>query len=232
MKTISIMQPYFFPYIGYWQLIKASSIFVVYDNIQYTKKGWINRNRFLQNNTDAYFTLPLKKQSDFLNINMRSIAADFDKEKLFCKIQFAYKNAPYFNETINLFEEILKNPSDNLFEYIYNSISIINRKLNIDTKVIVSSEIPIDHNLKSENKVLAICQYLNAQTYINPIGGLSLYDKKAFNEKNIDLKFLKSDLIEYKQFNNEFIPWLSILDIMMFNNNEEIQKMLNAYSFV
>ena len=102
--------------------------------------------------------------------------------------------------------------------------------LNIDTKLILSSSIPIDHQLKSENKVMAICKQIEADIYINPIGGLELYNKYRFSENNLELQFLKANNITYAQFNNEFIPWLSIIDVMMFNNMEEIHLKLESYS--
>ena len=78
---LAIMQPYFFPYIGYFQLIKSVDEFVIYDNIQYTKKGWINRNRILVNGTDYLISLPLKKDSDYLNVVDRQLAESWEKDR-------------------------------------------------------------------------------------------------------------------------------------------------------
>ncbi len=229
---LGIMQPYYCPYIGYWQLINAVDDFVVYDNIKYTKRGWINRNRFLQNGKDALFTINLKKDSDFLDIKDRIISNAFDKKRIFRLFEASYKKAPYFEEAISFLESILFYDETNLFKYIYHSIKEICKFLNIETKLIISSEINIDHNLKSQDKVLAICQNLRAAVYINPIGGLELYSKETFNKQGIELKFIKSKPIEFIQFNNEFIPWLSIIDIMMFNSKEDISKLLNHYEII
>ncbi len=116
------MQPYFFPYIGYFQLIANSDVFVIYDEIKYTKKGWINRNRFLSNGTATYFTLPLKKDSDFLFVSDRFLSLDWEKEKqkLLNKIREAYSKAPYFAETFSLFEKCLLFENTNLFAFIFN----------------------------------------------------------------------------------------------------------------
>lgn len=230
--TVGIMQPYFLPYIGYFQLLKAVDVFVVYDNIQYTKKGWINRNRFLQGSKDAYFTIQLKKDSDFLDIRDRYISDSFDKKKMINQIKEAYKKAPFFDEIFPFFVSILERDELNLFDFIYYSILQICKRFSIHTKIIKSSSLEINHCLKSEDKVLDICEKLKADIYINPIGGVELYNKDHFLQKNIELKFIKTNNINYKQFNNQFIPFLSILDVMMFNSQEEIENILQDYIFV
>ena len=118
----------------------------------------------------------------------------------------------------------------NLFDYIYHSIVEVCKFLEIDTKIIISSTINIDHTLKSQDKVIALNKAVGANRYINPIGGVELYDKNVFSSENIELLFLKSDLPEYKQFNYDFIPYLSIIDILMFNSKSEIKEMLNQYT--
>lgn len=227
------MQPYFLPYIGYFQLIQSVDEFIIYDNVQYTKKGWINRNRILVEGTDKMFTIPLKKDSDFLNVYEREISSDWNKDKLKIINQIkTYSKAPYFKEVFQLIEKIFNNNISNLFEFIFNSLTIINEYLEIKTKIVISSTIDIDHNLKSQDKVIAICKKRNATQYINAIGGVELYDKIDFQNNNIKLNFIKSDPIIYRQFKNEFIPWLSIIDVMMFNSKEEISKYLKSYTLI
>ncbi len=229
---IGIMQPYFMPYIGYFQLINSVDAFVIYDNIQYTKKGWINRNRYLLNGKDVIFTIPIKKDSDYLNVNQRVLADGFSPIKLLNQIKAAYRKAPYYSEVYPMIEEIFKCEEKNLFNYIYKSIIIITEYLNINTKIIISSSLNIDHSLKGQDKVLAICKCLKTKNYINSIGGTELYSKSIFDENNIKLNFIKSQAIEYKQFNHDFVPWLSILDVMMFNEVEDIKKFLECYEVI
>jgi hypothetical protein len=233
-KTIAIMQPYFFPYIGYFQLIKSVDEFVIYDNIQYTKKGWINRNRILNKDSDKLFTIPLKKDSDYLNVIDRKLSESWDKDrkKLLNLLYTSYNKAPYFKETYNVAEECLLDTEDNLFTFILNSLNKINNNLDIKTPIITSSNINIDHSLKSQDKVIAICKAREATTYVNAIGGVDLYSKETFKLNNIDLKFIKSQPITYSQFGNTFIPWLSIIDVMMFNSKEIIKDYLNLYTLV
>ena len=226
------MQPYFLPYIGYFQLINMVDHFVIYDNIQYTKKGWINRNRFLQNGKDYLFSIPLKKDSDFLNVTDRKLDNNFDKVKLLNKIKGAYSKAPHYNTAYPIIEEVINYNECNLFFYILNSVISICKFLDINTKITKSSEISIDHSLSSQNKVLAFCKELETKTYINPIGGQNLYEKEKFEQSGFVLKFIRTNDIKYKQFEKPFVSNLSILDLMMFNTKEEICRMLDDYNIV
>ena len=225
---IGIMQPYFFPYIGYFQLIHAVDQFIVYDNIKYTKKGWINRNRFLQNGKDVMFSVPLKKDSDFLDIKDREISADFKKDKLLNQIREAYRRAPFFAQTFPLVEQLVRYEEANLFRFLHHSIVKTCEHLNITTEIGISSDIAIDHDLKNQEKVLALCESVGAITYVNASGGMELYSKETFREKGVDLKFIKSKPFEYAQFGNTFVPWLSIIDVMMFNPLDTIQNCIST----
>ena len=225
------MQPYFLPYIGYWQLIAAVDVFVVYDNIKYTKKGWINRNRFLRNGVEDTFSLPLRKDSDFLDVNQRLLADSFGRENLLNRFREAYRKAPEFSSVMPLLEEITRNPVANLFDYIFGSIHAVCEFLGIRTPLMVSSTIACDHSLKSAERVQAICKALGADTYVNPIGGMELYSKEDFASHGIDLKFLKALPFEYEQSGNAFVPWLSILDVLMFNSKERTRSQVySGYS--
>lgn len=231
-RRIAIMQPYFLPYIGYFQLLTSADLFVVYDNIKYTKKGWINRNRFLSNGESADFVLPLKKDSDFLDVRDRSLAEDFDRRKLLNRFREAYRKAPCFSETYPLIESLVLNPERNLFHFIDHSVRSLAERLGIPTRIVPSSSLDIDHTLKSQDKVLAICKYLGATTYINAIGGRELYAQEVFSSQGIDLRFIRTHPIEYPQFGNAFVPWLSILDVLMFNTIERARGYLERYELI
>lgn len=213
---LAIMQPYFMPYIGYFQLIAAVDQFIVYDNIKYTRKGWINRNRMLQNGQDVMFSLPLKSGSDSLDVCERELSTDFNKDKLLNQFKGAYRRAPYFEQTLPLLEQIVRYEDTNLFRYLHHSIVKTCEYLGITTPIKISSSIDIDHSLKSQDKVLALCEAAGATTYINTIGGLELYSQDAFGEQGIELNFIKSKPFEYAQLGGEFVPWLSIIDVLMF----------------
>lgn len=220
---LSIMQPYFFPYIGYFQLIAASDKFVIYDNIKYTKKGWINRNRFLLNGKDVVFSIPLVKDSDFLDVRDRSISIEYQRDKLIRQIQAAYRRAPHFEKIFPDIASIVNYGSNNLFEYICHSVEYVCRLLGIETKLIISSHVPVSRNLKGEDKVLAICKELGAKQYINTSGGIGLYSRERFQAEGVDLVFIKTRGIEYQQFEKPFIENLSIIDALMFNSLDQIK---------
>ena len=227
------MQPYFTPYIGYFQLIGAVDVFIVYDNIKYTKKGWINRNRMLQNGKDATFTLPLKSASDSLDVRDRELAPDFNRDRLLNQFKGAYRRAPHFEQTFPLVEDIVRYEDTNLFGFLHHSIARSCQHLGLSTAVEISSRIAIDHELKGQDKVLALCQAFGASRYVNAIGGRELYSVEAFRDRGIDLKFIQSAPFEYPQFDNAFVPWLSIIDVMMFNTLDVVRaRIATSYALV
>lgn len=230
---VAIMQPYFLPYIGYFHLIGAVDLFIVYDNIKYTKKGWINRNRMLLNGTDVMFSLPLKKDSDSLDVVQRQLAADFNSEKLLNTWRGAYARAPYFDETFPFLERIVRNQEKNLFRFIHGSIVETCTHLGLRTEIRISSDIAIDHELTGEDKVIALCKAVGARTYINAIGGLDLYSLSRFQSCGVDLQFINSLQFEYPQFRVPFVPWLSIVDILMFNTLDAVrERIAHSYTLI
>jgi len=224
---VAIMQPYFLPYIGYFQLIAAVDMFVVYDNIKYTKKGWINRNRMLRNGRDVVFSLPLKSDSDLLDIRERELAAGFNRDKLLNQFKEAYRRAPFFAQVFPLIECIVRYEEKNLFRYLQNSIVCICQYLGVHTEIRISSDFAVDHTLKSQDRVLALCEAASADTYINAAGGMELYSKDVFRGRGIDLKFIRTKSFSYDQFEGAFVPWLSIVDGMMFNSADVLRKLVN-----
>jgi len=227
------MQPYIFPYIGYWQLIHAVDQFVLLDNVQFTK-GWYNRNYILLDGSRKLFTLPLRKDSRELEVRDRYLADNANEKirDLLETIKYAYRKAPFFVTVFPIVEEILKNPERNLARYLYHSIIQIKTLLRIDTPIFISSEIPIEHTLKGQDRIIELNKQLGADTYINPIGGVELYRAGDFRREGIELRFLQSNLPRYKQFDHDFVPSLSIIDVLMFNSIDDISEMLNDFSLV
>lgn len=225
---LAIMQPYFLPYIGYFQLIANVDQFIVYDNIKYTKKGWINRNRMLRNGKEQVFSLPLKQDSDYLDVCGRELSPDFNRDKLLNQFKEAYRRAPYFVEIFPLIEQIVRYADKNLFRFLLNSILKTCQHLGITTEIKISSGVAIDHTLKNQDKVLALCKAVDATTYVNAIGGREMYSAGAFKNEGINLNFIKSKPFHYPQFDNEFVPWLSIVDVMMFNSLDTIKSCVSA----
>ncbi|MEF8752471.1 MAG: WbqC family protein [Accumulibacter sp.] len=227
------MQPYFLPYIGYFQLMSAVNVFVIYDEIKYTKKGWINRNRFLRNGADEVFTLPLKKGSDSLQIVERHLAEEFDGRKLLAQFSGAYRHAPCFDSTFDVLQTIVLHPERNLFGYLHHSLSVLAAQLDIGAEIRASSSIDFDSQLKAQEKVLAICEACGASEYINSIGGTELYSREAFAARGIELRFLRPHPLEYAQSGKPFVPCLSIVDVLMFNPASRVaSSMLSAYDLI
>lgn len=227
---LGIMQPYFFPYLGYWQLLANVDKYVVYDDVTYIKGGWINRNNFLINGQKNLLTMQLEKASSYTLIKDIAIKDDFVK---FLKtIEMGYKKAPFFEDIFRLLKDICQCPDKKLGQFLFNSHIKICEYLGIDTELILSSSFEKHVELKGKDKVISICKQLGADEYINAIGGQELYDKKEFAENGIRLNFLQANLREYRQLKNEFVAGLSIIDIMMFNSKEEIKEMLNDFNLV
>lgn len=227
---IAIMQPYFFPYIGYWQLLNAVDTFVIYDDVNYIKKGFINRNSILLFDKPYRFTLELQKTSQNKQINKIQIGSN--KDKLLKMLVRAYGKAPYFDDVYPILIDILKNNEKNLARFIVYSIIKIAKFLGIETKIIYASEIEKDCSLKGEEKIINIAKRLGASHYINPIGGKEMYNREKFKNENIQLDFLSVETVKYKQFKNEFFPNLSILDIIMFNEKQQLKDMLERYKLI
>lgn len=230
---VAIMQPYFFPYIGYFQLINSVDTFVIYDDVNFIKKGWINRNNILVNNSAYLFSIPLQNVSQNKLINEIFIS-DSDKWRidLLKTISSSYKKAPFFQEVYSIIEKIISFNELNLTLYIKNCLQILCEYLDINTKLILSSEIDKNNDLRGENKIIDICLKLNTIQYINAVGGVKLYSSEHFIEKNIEIKFIKPENIVYHQLKNQFIPWLSIVDVIMFNSKEETKKLLKKYELI
>jgi hypothetical protein len=229
---LAIMQPYFLPYVGYFQLIDAVDVFVLYDNIKYTKKGWINRNRMLANGTDVTFTVPLRKDSDALDVVQRELAPDFNRAKLLNQFREAYRRAPHFGAVWPILERVVSNPCNSLFDYIHASLRELCAALGVSTEIVISSQVDIDHTLRGQDKVLALCERLGARHYVNSIGGQALYAHEAFEARGIDLRFLQSRCEDYPQFGAPFVPWLSIADVMMFNDAQQLRTLLDQRELI
>ena len=234
MKTIAIMQPYLFPYIGYFQLINEVDRFVVYDDVAFIKGGWINRNYIQVNGRPHLFTVPVSKVSLETKINRIRMSTennnlDFWKSKFLKKIRLSYSKSRNFSEVMPIIERVLETDSSLLIDWINVSFSLINEYLGISTEIVLSSEGFSNQNLKSEERILDICRIQNAKRYVNPIGGVELYDSEEFRKNGIELRFIRNLSREYDQFGGDFIPNLSIIDVMMFCGKEEILKMLGEF---
>ena len=231
---VAIMQPYIFPYLGYFQLIKSVDKFIFYDDVNFIKKGWINRNKILINGKESIITFPLIKASQNKLINEIDLFLNNkDKKKIIAKLEMAYKKAPYFDSTINLVKEIINADLSNIAKYSANSITKISDFLEIDVSFDFSSiQSPESKGMDKADRLIHICKKNNSNQYINYIGGQTLYSKEYFNANGVNLSFIENYIEPYLQFGEEFVPNLSIIDIIMFNDTKTVRKMLNKYKLI
>lgn len=235
MSKLAIMQPYFLPYIGYCQLMAAVDAFVVYDDVQYRKGGWINRNRILVNGCPRYITLAVKHHSCKSMISSCSFVEPFrqGKDRVRSQIVNAYRNAPYFSTAMEVLDAILACENANVVSFLVHQLNVFKKLFDLDVRIILSSELAIaDAKLFGSERLLAICKALNATHYINPVGGLHLYEKSMFLKRDVRLSFLNPKTIVYKQFDKECAPNLSIIDLLMFNDVTRIRDLLKEYELI
>ena len=227
---IAIMQPYLFPYIGYWQLINVVDKFIIFDDVNYINKGFINRNKILVGGKLHQFTLNLIGASQNKLINKIQIEKNYSK--ILKTIEFNYKKSAQFNNFFPLLKSIFDQKETNLAKFIGNSLKKISEYIEIKTEFAYSSAIKKNNEFKNQDKIINICHTLNATHFINPINGKELYDRKLFAENGIKLNFIQTKSFKYQQFNNQFRPFLSIIDVMMFNNKDHIKSLLNLYELI
>lgn len=232
---VGIMQPYFVPYLGYWQLLNAVDRYVIYDDVNFIKGGWINRNRILYQGEPKYFNIKMQGASSNRLIN--EVLVDPSEEWRRSALAFleqAYKKAPYFEQTKCLVEKILGCTESSLVLFLYNSTVRVCELLGIQTKIYLASELKTNRSsgLHAQDRVIAVCKELNADTYYNAIGGQPLYSKEDFVNNGLELKFLQANLHPYTQFGQEFVPGLSIIDVLMFNPLETVRAYLKQYQLI
>lgn len=228
---VALMQPYFFPYIGYFQLMHAVDCFVFYNDAQFMKGGWINRNRILLHGKPAWWTYPVVRDDYRLPINQRTYCrSDRQVASLLDQVAGAYRDAPCFGDTFALLSGLLRGGSDNVAEFNRaNAQQVAKESLGIQCEFLASSEIDCDPGLRGQDRVIAICRQLGADVYVNAIGGAGLYDHGTFEDAGIQLRFLRTGAVDYSQFGNEHVPFLSIIDMLMFNAPAHRRALLERY---
>lgn len=195
MTTVGIMQPYFFPYVGYFQLINSTDLFVIYDDVQYTKKGWINRNKVRDDQGCAkQITVNVNRASEKSLIREISISSDYSRKKMKAKLDGFYAHSIFRDEANQILFPMIDFTSQSLFEYLQNSISQLLNVLQIPSKLLVSSNIGDFTSLKKQQKVIAINKILQSTSYLNPQSGIPMYEPEVFSEDNIALKSFVSEV--------------------------------------
>lgn len=228
MNTLAIMQPYFFPYPGYFSLIKHVDEFIIFDTAQFIRHGWVDRNRILNEGNPLYIRPTKIKHSNRSPINEILLKNNEQwKAKIIAQLT-TYRKAPYFEETKSILDNIFEEDIQRLVNLNKMSIQVICNYLDIKTPIKIWSEMDLTiGEVKAPDEwALRICEAMKAQKYINPIGGLELFNSKKYEAMGIDIQFLDC-LPEYNQFDKDFIPGLSIIDMLMFNSKDQINQMLD-----
>lgn len=233
MKTIAVMQPYFLPYIGYFQLIAAADKFVVLDDVNYINRGWVNRNRLLMNGAAHTFTVPLRGASqNRLICDIELVNEPGWRDKLLRAIRQAYGRAPYYVQVAGMLESVVNYPSIQLDAFLLNSVREIMRYLSLEVELVNTSSNYRNASLKGQERILDICRQEQADVYINPIGGITLYDRDIFLQQGVQLHFLRPRPTNYRQGKAEHVPWLSMVDVLMYNNPHAVMNLLTERDFV
>jgi hypothetical protein len=233
MKSLAIMQPYFFPYLGYWQLIHAVDRFIIYDDVNYIKGGWINRNRLLINGEPSYITVPLNQSSS--NKRICDIALDQSslwRNKLVKMVEMTYRKSPYFNEVFPMVEKLIRYESNNLSSYLVYQLQTLAVFMGIKSEIEITSGYYKNEQLSGQARVLDICKLEKTNIYINLQGGKTLYDEEEFERAGINLKFILMRQLAYKQRSVKFFPYLSIIDVLMEVGPVDIKYHLNAFDLM
>lgn len=231
--SIAVMQPYFLPYIGYFQLMAAADKFIIYDDVNFINRGWVNRNRLLLNGSAHIFTVPLRGASQNKLIFEIELAEDSKwRQKLLRTIHQSYSKATCYNTIIDLLERLIYYPTIHLDKFLLNSIQEISKYLCLNIDITPTSRVYNNKNLKGQDRILDICRLENASEYINPVGGRELYDKPTFERRGLKLRFLQSTPTPYAQGIEGHVPSLSIVDILMFNKPADLKSMLTKATLI
>lgn len=224
------MQPYFFPYIGYYQLAYECDTFVFFDDANYIKKGYINRNSIKLNDVRHDFSLPVSKISQNRKICEHDYTGDFS---VFLKtIEQAYKKAPHFESGLSVIKEVLRSSCNNVAKTNSRSLTVVFEYLGLKRNFRFSSDIKLDSNERGQDRIIKLCKALNIVRYRNSIGGQQLYDQSTFEAAGIEIKFIQSRSYPYQQGTSEFLPNLSMIDAIMYCDKESIKGQLQNYSLL
>lgn len=230
---LGIMQPYLFPYLGYFQIIAAVDRFVIYDDVGFIKQGWINRNRILLRGEPHLFSVPLEGASS--NRTIRDVPVSVRefprwREKFLKTFDLAYTRAPRFQAVRELLVSVLEGDPGSAADLARRSILAVCQSLGLTTTIVPTSTVYENGHLRAQDRVLDICAREGASLYINAQGGRELYDHPSFSSRSLELRFIRSHLPAYPQFDHPFVPGLSILDILAFNEPAAASRMLSEFT--
>lgn len=232
MKVV-LMQPYFFPYLGYYTLMKHADRFVVFDTAQYIRRGWIHRNRILGSNGEPSYinASVVKAPRDTPIYEMKMHTASDWKETIMKGLQVYQKTAPYFEEVRELVRDCLAFPTDDLTDFNVNVLKQTANYLGMETHITKLSDLDIEFRdvQEPDDWGLQLSKSLHAATYVNAPGGQAIYSREKYARHGVELNFYQTNLHPYDQKQEQFQTGLSIIDVMMFNSKAEINHMIDDF---
>lgn len=233
---LGIMQPYFFPYLGYFCLIKHVDLFILLDEVQFIRHGWIERNRIMHPSDGwLYIRVPLNKHNQETKIRDIYINNTENwKQRIFAQLAHYKKIAPFYPDVTRLLEEIFSVDYYDLSHLNKASLKCVCDYLNISTpiKIFSEMELTIEKVSYPDDWALNICKALAANEYWNPPGGKSLFDIQKYRNNDVSIKFVNISLTPYFQGSKNFVEGLSIIDVLMFNSREDVIGMLDRFSLI
>jgi len=228
---VGVMQPYFFPYIGYFQLVTAVKVFVCLDDVAWVQRGFVNRNRVLVKGKAKWLTVPMVGKSQNKKIGeVKVVRDDKWKRKMLKTVEQAYARAPF--GSVALLNIVVESEQTTIAKLAWKSVEVVAEYLELETKLVASSVGLAERGLKGQERILSICKRLETAEYVNAIGGQKLYSKKEFAKRGIKLWFVKSGKIEYTQGQDEFVAKMSILDVLAWNSKGKVKKMVDNYKLI
>lgn len=220
------MQPYLFPYLGYYQLVNAVDEFVFLDDVNFIKRGYVNRNSILMDGKTYRFTLPVEDVSQFRTIRDHRYMPDAGR-KLLQQLRHAYSKAPYFTQVLGLVEGVLATEDLSVASLNARSVTDVFRYLHIERPFFFSSELDPGRAQSGEDRLIGLCEHRQTSIYINAAGGKALYDPACFAQHGLKLGFIQPHFAEYPQNSSGFVAGLSIIDVLMWNAPDHVASLLN-----
>ncbi len=233
---LSIMQPYFFPYVGYYSLIKKTDEFIIFDTVQFIRHGWIERNRILKPNEGwQYIQVPLVKNKREVLINELEIRnSEPWRDKLKAQLHHYKKRAPYYSDCMDVIDSCIALQTDSIVELNEKILKVTCQYFDIkfESQIFSKMDLVINEVKEADEWALNISKAMGAKEYINPPGGKDFFNKEKYLQNDIELTFLGNNIQQYKQRRETFEPGLSIIDLMMFNDVTSINELIDDTKIV
>ena len=215
---VGILQPSYLPWLGFFEQMARVDCFVLYDDVQYDKQGWRNRNRIKNREGIQWITVPILtkgKRSQLINQAQISLDTNWSIKHL-ASLETNYRNADYFNNFFFKIEPLLKKQWQNLFDLNFELLNLLKEHLGIKTQLVLSSSLlkKLPKDASPESRLIEICEKVGGDALYEGAAGQNYIDTRLFKKANIGLIYQQYDHPVYKQLYGDFVPYLSIVDLI------------------